>query len=78
MGQIVAFLNSFKLAVDLVNQFYRHWIDYQIRQIQGDLSKKEKARHAIIVSINEAIIQRDSEKLIALNHALAIVERGKL
>jgi hypothetical protein len=78
MGQIIGFLKTFKIAVDLVNEFYRLWVKHEIEQIKNDLTKKERARHAIINSINEAIIQRDSEKLIALNHALHLVEYAKL
>jgi ADP-heptose:LPS heptosyltransferase len=78
MTPLVEFLRSFKLAVDLVNQFYSAWISWELAQIKENLEKKDLARKHIIAGIDQAIKERDREKLIALNHALAIVERGKL
>jgi hypothetical protein len=78
MSALVEFLRNFKLAVELVNQFYQAWITYEINQLKEDLSKKDKARKYLIEEMNRARVERDREKLIALNHAIAIVERGKL
>jgi len=74
MGQIVAFIRTFKAAVDLVNSFYRHWVDYEIRKIKDEHRSISEAREAVIKQIDRARMERNSDDLISLNRALFIVE----
>ena len=77
-ASVVAFFKSYKITAELAQMFVEAWISAQVREIQNDYSKKEMARRQVIKDIEQARKYRDTEKLIALNHTLAIIERGRM
>lgn len=78
MASVVAFLKSYQLTATLVDRLVEAWISERIKEITDSADKKNAARKSVINAIEEARRDRNTEKLIALNHALAIVERGRL
>ena len=78
MASIISVIRSIPALVDMVQMFVEAWLSYQVKEIQQDHAKKKAARDALIRKINQARRERNTEDLIALNHALAVLERGKL
>lgn len=75
---IVAFFRTYKLTTELAQLFVEAWISAQVREITQHHERKNLALREILKGIEEARNERNSEKLIALNHALAIVRSGRL
>jgi hypothetical protein len=78
MASIIAVIKAIPKLVDLVQMFVEAWLSYQVAEINDDHKKKAAARSALIRKIDEARKAKNREDLIALNHALVILERGKL
>ena len=77
-ASVVAFFKSYKITAELAQLFVEAWIASQVREIHEQYDKKSAARVEILKGIESARKQRNAEKIIALTHALAIVERGRL
>lgn len=78
MASIISFIKAWQVTADLFQELVEAWLKYQVSEVQADHSKKKAARLAIIKNIDKARLERNTDELIALNHALAVLERGKL
>ena len=78
MASIISFIKAWQVTADLFQRLVEAWLQYQVAEVDAHYSKKKAARAALIKSIDKARQERNREDLIALNHALAILERGKL
>jgi hypothetical protein len=78
MASIISFIKAWQLTADLVQRFVEAWLSSQIQDIQNDHSKQIAARSVLIKKIDQARKEKNREELVSLNHALAVLERGKL
>jgi hypothetical protein len=78
MASIISFIKAWQTTADLVQRFVEAWLMSQIQDIQNDHSKQIAARSVLIKKIDQARKEKNREELVSLNHALAVLERGKL
>jgi hypothetical protein len=77
-ASIIALVNAWNVTAKLAEQFVEAYLASRVIKIDADYVQKSEARSAIIKEIAKARKERNDEQLIALNHALAIVERHGL